>query len=288
MPAQRFAAALQKIKSHRQYPGLYARYFDLIDAVTSGDLDAANVLLDEIASLAEISPVSFEIIPYCRDRLGADYERFPRLMFSEFSKSNPMAPPTDAQIEAARTNIGEALDMIERLTPDVREEIEAIFAHVDISGENPDPGVRKYGGVTTLFAWGGCFMNIESHDSTRKVAAGLVHEVTHGVLFGVSLAEPLVWNDPEDSFQSPLRPDPRPMDGIYHATIVCGRMAYFEKARLEREGGSDREALDSLLQRFDDGALVIEKHAELSGAGRRLLHACKEGLGRPDEPACRA
>lgn len=280
MPPGRLCAALNKVRDGRQNPGIFARYYDLVTAVTSGEVEVANGLLDEIVGLAEASPVSFDIVPYWQERLGSDFERFPRLLFGEFSDRNPMAPPIGEQAESGRANLREALGIVERVDPKIREEIDALIVTLYMASGNPDPEARGFGGVTSLYVWGGSFVNIDVYDSSLAAANCLVHEVTHGVLFGLSFDEPLVWNDPDESYESPLRLDPRPMDGIYHATLVCGRMAFFESARLELDNGGSRAGLENLLQRFHIGTTVIEKHGDLSNLGRRLLDTCKEGLAR--------
>ncbi len=80
--------------------------------------------------------------------------------------------------------------------------------------------------------------------------AALLHETAHQLLFGLSLDQPVVENDVEERYASPLRPDPRPMDGIFHATFVCARMRY-GYVRLD---GSQTVALD-----YGDRTLVLQR-----------------------------
>lgn len=58
----------------------------------------------------------------------------------------------------------------------------------------------------------------------------LAHEAGHCLLFGLTIDEPLVLNDDNEMFLSPLRPDPWPMDGICHATLQSVRMAWAMEA----------------------------------------------------------
>ena len=60
----------------------------------------------------------------------------------------------------------------------------------------------------------------------------LIHEYSHNLLFGIARNEPLVFNDPEERDESPLRQDLRPMDGIYHALFVSAREALAMRAIL--------------------------------------------------------
>ena len=58
------------------------------------------------------------------------------------------------------------------------------------------------------------------------------------------LDEPLVQNAPDESYHSPLRADDRPMDGVFHATLVCARLADFNRAWLNSglAKGAERES----------------------------------------------
>ncbi|MBL6431916.1 MAG: hypothetical protein HPM95_15385 [Alphaproteobacteria bacterium] len=51
-----------------------------------------------------------------------------------------------------------------------------------------------------------------------------MHEAAHGTLFAMSPVEFYVFNPENERYSSPLRLDPRPLDGIYHATFVLARM----------------------------------------------------------------
>src|SRR5262245_36783217 len=108
--ATRFEAALEHIRARKQDPGVFARYYDLIFALTSDQIAKANILLDEIVERA-VGPASyFEIVPYALQHLGPDYERFPRLLFAEYSQTNPMASPSDSQSLASTRMLEEAIE----------------------------------------------------------------------------------------------------------------------------------------------------------------------------------
>jgi HEXXH motif-containing protein len=52
----------------------------------------------------------------------------------------------------------------------------------------------------------------------------LVHEASHLLLFGLVGGKALSRNDPAARYASPLRRDPRPIDGIFHAAFVATRV----------------------------------------------------------------
>ncbi len=104
-----------------------------------------------------------------------------------------------------------------------------LWVRIIVASASSEDGQLGFEGVTSFMAWGATFMNGDMHMSERKTAHFLVHEVTHALLFGLSSDDPLVLNSPDESYPAPLRTDPRPMDGIYHATIVCARLAAFDR-----------------------------------------------------------
>ena len=97
----------------------------------------------------------------------------------------------------------------------------------------------------------------------------------------MTIEEPLVFNDDEQLYVSPLRPDPRPMDGIYHATYVSARMYYaLEQAR--SSGYLDDEQIaecDDRMQAsakaFRDGYAVVSANADMSDTGSNLMEEAR-------------
>ena len=280
----RVDAALQNIRTRKQDPGVFARYYDLISAITSNRIAEANVLLEEIVVLAEGPAASFMIVPYARQRLGPDYERFPRLIFAEYSQTNPMHSPSDFQSVASARMLEEAIEIISRVDPVIHGEIGALLRRIYLATANKDPAAKRFGGVTSFLVWGGSFINIDFYRTRWDAVQFLVHEITHGLLFGLSFDEPLVQNAPDESYRSPLRADDRPMDGVFHATLVCARLADFNRAWLDSglTKGADREsskkAVADNLRFFGDGVDVINKHGRLSEQGRQLVERSCIGL----------
>ena len=282
--AARFASALDKIRSRRQHPGVFARYYELISALTAQQLADANSLLDEIVDFAHRPAPHFEIVPYERERLGSDYDRYPRLIFAEYAQSNPMTTPTKAQSAASAKMIHEAIEIISRVDLTIHAEIEALLVRIYLANGSREITAKRFGGVTSFLAWGASFINTESYKTCWDSVQFLVHEITHGLLFGLSFDEPLVLNPPDESYKSPLRSDLRPMDGIFHAALVCGRLADFNRAWLDSglaEGDDKelcREAVERNTQFFRDGVDVIIKHGELSKQGSQLVERSRRAL----------
>ena len=280
----RFEATLEHIRARRQDPGVFARYYDLIFALSSGQIDEANILLNEIVERALGSESSFKIVPYAPHNLGTDYERFPRLLFSEYSQTNPMATPLDSQSLASTQMLEQAIDIVSQVDAAIHKEIESFLVRIFLATSSQTRSAKRFGGVTSLMAWGASFINIEFYRTRWDAVQFLVHELTHSLLFGLSIDDPLVKNAPDENYQSPLRSDLRPMDGIFHATLVCGRLADFNRAWLdsglatETDRASSRKAITDNLRFFRDGVAVINKHGKLSEQARQLVERSCIGL----------
>ena len=125
--------------------------------------------------------------------------------------------------------------------------------------------------------WGGIIINADRKDGPLGMVQMLVHESAHNLLFGYAVDGHLVENDEEERYSSPLRPDPRPVEGIYHATFVVARMFMAVKSLLDSEvlPEADREQArrdirqprPQLRERHGDAAQTCQAYR-----GRRARH----------------
>lgn len=279
----RFDVAIEQIRARKQDPGVFARYFELIFAVNANHFAEANTLLAELLERT-LQPISFAIVPYTREQLGSEYDRFPKLLFAEFSSANPMASPSQAQSAASVQMLREAIAIISRVDPGIHDEIDAFLARIYIAIANKARSAKRFGGVTSLLVWGASFVNVEFYKTRWDAVQFLVHEITHSLLFGLGCEQPLIQNSPDESYKSPLRADPRPMDGIFHATLVCARLAAFNRAWLDSglvdgdDRGRTEEATLQNLRLFQDGLAVIDQDGKLSEQGRYLIDQSRLAL----------
>ena len=112
----------------------------------------------------------------------------------------------------------------------------------------------------------------------------LVHEAAHQLLFGLAVDEPLVLNSINERYGSPLRTDPRPMDGIFHATFVCARMYYAYERLMQKTDSAfsqaDREIVAQRLRdyrrKFFDGLETVRRFGRTAVKGDRILTAAAD------------
>jgi hypothetical protein len=279
----RFKNAVSQIRGGRQDPGVFARYYDLVSLLMANRLASASSMLDDLLDRAT-RPVQFEILPYDKQRLGPDYDRFPQLLFAEFSHVNPMDQPAAPRAVEAISAVQDAIQIISQVDPAICREIESLLVRIYLAQTSAAPNAKRFAGATSFLIWGASFANIDVYRTRWQAAQFLVHEVTHALLLGLNCDDPLIRNSPAESYNSPLRTDPRPMDGIFHATLVCARLAAFNRSWLH-EGlleGSDRAASEAAYvdnkSRFIEGLAVIDRHGKLSDQARSLVDDAGQAL----------
>lgn len=269
-------STIEHIQSHKVYPGLFGRYFDLVLNLTEANTSAATIFLQEIIELADKIP-SQETLCYRPEELGNDYERYARLV--DIGSENPgfMTTPDDESWTNFQKLMPQATQLIEQADLGLLEEMDGMVTQVVAAAPLAKPDARLFGAASCMMLWGVILVNVQKHKTAVKLAEGLVHETTHHLLFALSKDEPLVVNAVNDSFNSPLRIDARPMDGIYHATFVLARLIYFYDRLLnlnifdENQSKELVDTRDDFKIRFNHGLNVVHKQADLTPLGKDLI-----------------
>jgi HEXXH motif-containing protein len=282
LPGPEIAAALSEIRVHRVSPGLFGRYYDLVFAVQDRRNDEARALFQQIVELAA-EGTTFSIVPFSADKLGADTERYVRLLSLESESSVDLVAPQAAEWPSFEQNVFAALQLIEEADADLAAELRALV--IQIVGAVPATGnSRGFGGASSFMLWGAILLNVRLYESRLDMIDALVHEAAHQLLFGYSLDEQLVENPIEERFGSPLRSDPRPMDGIVHATFVCARMHYAYVRLIEgtrrslsrAEADLISERLRDYRSKFFDGLASVHRHGRMTPLGDRVMTAAAD------------
>ncbi len=268
---------LSEIRAHRQAPSVFASYFELVFALKAKRHEEAAHLWRRIAAVVGRAPAP-EVVPLTAEALGDDAARIVRLL-NAGEKGPIFGPPDVAQWPAFAVGVAEAFSLLEQVDASLAAEIRALI--VLVIGSAPLSPALSFGGVTSLTLWGAVTLNTEVHRTPLEILEGLVHEGAHTLLFGYAVDERLVRNPDSERFASPLRSDPRPMDGVFHATFVCARLYLLYRRLLERRPeslrGLDPRAIEKkmaqLASRFDDGARLIADKASLTPLGEKVLRS---------------
>jgi hypothetical protein len=169
--------------------------------------------------------------------------------------ANRMALTAASGSEFDRT--GQAIDIamsyLAKAAPEILGELQIVIR--DIVLAKPDgSNLMNYSGATSFGLWGAITVNAETQREWIQLYRQLVHELGHNLLFAIARDEPLVKADPSVRRPSPIRADPRPLDGIFHAAFVSAREALALEALLawhERGGnlpGDDAEIVADTLE----------------------------------------
>ena len=270
---------IQGLRDGRRYPpSTFALYADLVPTLESGDLQEAETLL---AALAVESPMStLEVYALDDPALAARAARYCRYMDSDPTASFSMLAPDPAVAAAFRERFKRSYQLLNQAAPELAGEFDALVSQVIMVAADTSADYQFDGGSSYML-WGALFLNAESHDNDIAMVEVLAHESAHMLLFGYACDEALVNNDDETLYESPLRVDARPMDGIYHATYVSARM-HWAMARLLASGLLDEQgraiaeqALVADRENFEAGYGVVAAHGDLTATGRAVMAAAR-------------
>jgi HEXXH motif-containing protein len=261
-------------------PEAFGSYFELGEALLGGDNERAT---NAARLLSGISPGSAELAFHRRGSSGAallDKVLDQRCGDEAFG----FAPIPEPLFLEFRELVNEGLDLLRRGFPDLHGEITAIISDL-LFAQAPEGALMEFDGASHYQFWGLLILNPKHHRTPLAVAEVLAHESGHSLLFGLTIDEPLVFNPDEELYPSPLRIDPRPMDGIYHATYVSARMALAMETLAgsgfltPEEGDWAEKAAEKDRHHFATGLKTIEEHGQLSETGREILDHARRWVG---------
>lgn len=284
--AQRLAAAIARLLPLTKiHPAVFGSYYQFVLAAAEGA--PAGEFID-IMFAASQWPCEFVIRNLDSESLGD-----PRVLAIYLACLNtdptmvlPFLAPEPAAAEHTHHCICAALDLMAKTIPHLAEEFYALVNEIVLAGSAKGKAEMRFDGASSYMLWGALFLNADEKKSVLEMMETLVHESSHSLLFGMCTEEALVNNNDEATFRSPLRPDPRPMDGIYHATYVSARMHYAIAEAIQSPvlDAAQREEADTLLRSsyraFGDGYQLVAKHGDLTQTGERLMQAALEYMSQ--------
>lgn len=256
-------------------PSTFALYYDLVPALEAGEYEAAQGLFADLAAERPAEP-TISVHALGEGRRARHAERYRRMMDTDPSTTFEMLTPPPALSAEFRARFLGAMKVLDRAVPDLAGELRAIISELVmvVGDEQAD---YEFDGGSSYMLWGALFLNAGSHRSNIEMIEVLAHESAHSVLFGLCTEEALVENDDDERYPSPLREDPRPLDGIFHATFVSARMHWVLTRLLELEildpesTAAALRARDEDRSHFEDGYGVVARHARLTETGSGVM-----------------
>lgn len=269
----------QQTRQHRVLPGVFGRYYELIEALQAGNRTSAASLWAELGSLTAV-PAHFRMCPFAAEALGSDSARYQRLFTRGQEAVGTFSAPEAPEAQRLTALTVEAMALIESVHAPWAQELRALVGEVVFVRV---PRGTLSGG-SSMMLWGTVLMNSAAVENRIAALSVLAHEATHLLLFGLARREPLTHNAPQESFSTPLRPTPRPMNAVFHATYVSGRLHAL--CGLLRASGALASAecaevddISSLqFERFVQGLAVIHAHGALSPIAQTLIDEAQSAL----------
>jgi HEXXH motif-containing protein len=255
-------------------------YSDTVLAIEQDDLATASSYLREMLNYgAPASELRIkDITDPSKDPIAARYAQF---INTDESLKIEVFPPSHEASATCRALIRHAFELMERGDPDLAAEIRALLREIVLGAGSLDKSIMTFDGASAFMLWGAIIINSNQRTDELAMVQMLAHESSHNLLFGLSSDEPLVDNPPDETYSSPLRRDPRPMDGIYHATFVTARM-YRAVWQLLKSGilsAEQRQTAEKELavnrRLFESGIETVDKYAVLTPLGREIMAGAK-------------
>jgi len=280
IPEEPFQEFLRRLESHPVSPLAFSFYCDAVLAIEDDDVEEASRLLGELIQLPAHpgGPVVTALTDPGQDAMAGRFVRFidtdPTIEFEVF------APTRDAA-DKCRGLISAAFALMDAGDPEQAAEIRALLREIVMAAGTEDPKALTFDGASSFMLWGGIIINANRREGELAMAQMLTHESTHNLLFGLSADGPLVENSDEELYSSPLRKDPRPMDGIYHATFVTARMHRVVQRLLESGVLSAslqekaRKELADNRRLFEQGIKVVREHGKLTPPGEAIIRGAE-------------
>lgn len=258
--------------SHFLFPFMLLNHV-LVKKYEKGSKSEFNYYLNNFINNIDLLNHSGKFIKYHSPIFSEQYWNICKSVVTDtFQEEVFLEPPSEKNFTQMCVNIEIALDEIEKISQPFFEEISTFVSSYLIIKSN-------------RFIAGSSFpliglIGLSEKLHVEKIIDLIVHECAHQYIYHLTVFDSLC--EGVGLFKSPLRKDPRPIEGIYHATFVLSRLISFyvqakEKSTLIPEGVIDN-LLKNYYMKFDDGYQIIIKHGILTELGRKLIESCNMGI----------
>ncbi|MEX2200283.1 MAG: HEXXH motif-containing putative peptide modification protein [Dongiaceae bacterium] len=260
---------------------VFALYYDLVLAIGQDNLDEAQRCIDELTVLDSDAPFGPVIVPLKDYRTDRTADRFRRFVDTDPETRFTILPPSGEKVAACRKRIESAFALLDRASPALSNEIRTLLREIVLAVAPDDPEAMLFDGASSFMLWGALVLNADSYQNDLDMVQVLAHESGHNLLFGLCADGPLIENDDTERYPSPVRRDPRPMDGIVHAAFVIARMHQAVRALLDADAveyseRSDAQTVLANLQRsFAFAMETVDRHAILTPLGRSVVDGAR-------------
>jgi len=271
-------------------PAPYAYAYNLMSAMDAKKLDPVFEALNELRLLTP------EALYASKLRIGSILtERWEREFIAEL-RANPtqnergqsiIVRPLLGDVPTAVVDaLQQAIRTIHEVEPDIGEEWDAYVTRLKIFAG------RTAIGVTAPRVMGAMFLKVPaavdpySNNLHAYFTNQLVHELAHMHLHQLQSQDMLLRNDRSAVHDAPIRKDPRPMFGVFHATFVLSRtIRVHEKILAQYPDDPDfKFILDESYEQIERGLRTCDSAAQLTPLGEQFYDTIRSNYrGRGHE-----
>ncbi|WP_133140170.1 aKG-HExxH-type peptide beta-hydroxylase [Legionella genomosp. 1] len=258
-------------------PWLYAQYFWLLEAMRSDSVLEVNRIIRDIIFNTQW------IITKTQVSLGLQ-EDWEKKIFAEEVNiafgSDPLNAYTPPQSELFefQNQVSNALQLIKSADNCFMEEIETFVSAIYLVKSD----VQIVGATSPKF-FGAIYLSLPDGNSSEfsnlLLIEHLVHETSHLFLNSVLAHDPLILNEEDEHYVSPIRSDLRPMLGIYHTSFVLSRVIRVFK-KLKRLDLFNNQSLEVCISNLSDKYQQAFSTANAEGIhtelGKQILLSTQE------------
>jgi hypothetical protein len=261
------------IDSDRNFsPSIYTYFTKLVDACRSKDISNIVTAVHYLNILTEddIYDATLSISTILTEYWENDYVNLIRQFHIPKAgvERTLVLPILNPAFKDVVQTVYEVLDLIKEADTDFYKEFETLVTRIKIFNG------KGLSGSSSASVFGVIYTNLppKNENSIVHFAEHIIHEASHLSLEVLHGFDTLITNNPSDTYKSPIRTDPRPMIGVFHATFVLARLIRLFK-RLKQQSGSNiyDEKLEKFIFQFDEGFDTISKHALFTLNGRNIF-----------------
>ncbi len=259
-------------------PWVFCLYSKLVAELSQRPQRDITGILGELI-LASSLPVDQAIVALHDSSVSENWWAHLEVLFNTDSRRDfrPKAP--NALDESmCRREVDRGMALLRQCNSDFCDELRALLGLIVLAVPTSPRPVDSFDGGSTFFFWRGAMINAAVRRDPIEAIEVLVHESSHVLLFGLSAEQPLTNNTGLERHVSPVRSDPRPVDGIFHAAFVTTRVHLamsnlLDSNRLEHQDA--KAAIRSLEHNHiaaREAIALLERQALLTEHGRRIFN----------------
>jgi hypothetical protein len=272
----------ERIKSAPVSPWVFCLYSKLVTEISNDRMAEAAPTFDALVSSLSL-PATQGVEAFLGPSIpGAWWEHLCLLLDTDAKRSfKPQASSHEA-LALTEQEIGAAFALMQYADPILHDEVRHLLRMIVLGAPASSHLDDVFNGASTFFLWGATLLNANLRRSPISMMDLLIHESSHVLLFGLSADGALTRNSADQRYFSPLRSDPRPIDGIFHGCFVATRV-HLAMGRILKRGDLALEVKQQALERQrsngNTGRIsleLLERHAELTDSGMKIFRTLRD------------